>query len=161
MESLKQEVIRIHKCQEHIVLDNNNYCVSLLKFTEPRDFVICSTETKRNCSTQDIADIFTCMTEFIKNNPETSPCYSLIDVTKTDAFTLQQLATAADAFKKVKKFLETRLVGTVVKVGDYNDNDGFLGNAFKRLYTPVRPVKWHEEPGDGADFITEWEEKMK
>tara|TARA_Y100000389_G_C17459018_1_gene520281 strand:- start:3107 stop:3412 length:306 start_codon:yes stop_codon:yes gene_type:complete len=101
------------------------------------------------------------MTEFIKNNPETSPCYSLIDVTKTDAFTLQQLATAADAFKKVKKFLETRLVGTVVKVGDYNDNDGFLGNAFKRLYTPVRPVKWHEEPGDGADFITEWEEKMK
>lgn len=161
MESLKEEVIRVHGCKEHKVLENQSYCVSLLKFTEPRDFVICSTETKRNCSTQDISEIFTCMTEFMKNNPETSPCYSLIDVTKTDAFTLQQISTAADAFKNVKTFLETRLVGTVVKVSDESYNDGFLGNAFKRLYTPVRPVRWYEEPGDGAGFITEWEEKMK
>ena len=161
MESLKEEVIRVHGCKEHVVLENNSYCVSLLKFTEPRDFVICSTETKRNCSTQDITEIFTCMTEFIKNNSEISPCYSIIDITKTDAFTLQQLSTAADAFKKVKSFLETRLVGTVVKLNDECSNDGFLGNAFKRLYTPVRPVKWYTEPGDCSGFITEWEEKMK
>ena len=161
MESLKEEVIRVHGCEEHVVLENDSYCVSLLKFKKPRDFVICSTETKRNCSSNDISEIFTCMTEFIKNNPEASPCYSLIDVTKTDAYTLQQLKTAADAFKSVKTYLETRLVGTVMKVCDEHYNDGFLGNAFKRLYTPVRPVKWYEEAGDGADFITEWEDKMK
>jgi hypothetical protein len=161
MESLKAEVIRVHGCEEHIVMENNSYCVSLLKFTQPRDFVVCSTETKRNCSKQDITEIFACMTEFIKNNPEISPCYSLIDVTRTDAFTLQQLSAAADAFKNVKSFLETRLVGTVVKVSDDNYNDGFLSSAFKRLYTPVRPVKWYNEPGDGSGFITEWEEKMK
>ena len=161
MESLKEEVIRVHGCKEHKVLENQSYCVSLLKFTEPRDFVTVSTETKRNCSTQDISEIFTCMTEFIKNNPETSPCYYLIDVTKTDAFTLQQLSTAADAFKNVKTFMETRLVGTVVRVSDENYNDGFLSNAFRRLYTPVRPLKWYKDPGDASGFITTWEENMK
>jgi hypothetical protein len=161
MTSLKGEILNELDCEEHVVLQNDSYCVSLLKFTKPRDFVVCSTETKRNCSTQDIAEIFTCMTEFIKNNSETSPCYSLIDVTKTDAFTLQQLSTAAEAFKAVKSFLETRLVGTIVKVGDENYNDGFLANAFRRLYTPVRPVQWYEQPGDGSGFIKEWEEKMK
>ena len=161
MGALKQEILQVHECKEHVVLENESYCVSLLKFTHPREFVICSSETKRNCSTQDIVEIFTCMEEFIKNNPEVSPCYFLIDVTKTDAFTLQQLSMAADAFKKVKSFMETRLVGTVVKAGDESYNDSFLGNAFKRLYTPVRPVKWYEELGDGSGFITEWEEKMK
>lgn len=161
MESLKQEIINVHGCKEHIVLENNSYCVSLLKFTEHRDFVICSTETKRNCTTKDIDEIFTCMTEFLKNNPEISPCYAIIDVTKTDAFTLQQLSTAANAFNNVKSFLETRLVGSVVKVADDNFNDGYLCPMFKRLYTPVRPVKWYQKPGDGADFITEWEEKIK
>lgn len=161
MESLKKEIIRCHNCEEHVVLENESYCISLLKFNSPREFVVCSTETKRNCNKKDIEDIFACMTEFIKNNPEISPCYAIIDVTKTDAFTLTQLSTAADAFKKVKSYLETRLVGTVVKVSDDNYNDGFLSSAFKRLYTPVRPVKWYEQPGDGSGFIKEWEEKMK
>jgi hypothetical protein len=101
------------------------------------------------------------MTQFITNNPEASPCYSLVDVTKTDAYTLQQLKVAADAFTQVKSYLETRLVGTVIKVNEDNLNDGFLTTAFKKLYTPVRPVKWYEQPGDGAEFITEWEEKMR
>lgn len=161
MESLKQEILNHHQCTEHVVLQNDSYIISLLKFSTPRDFVVCSTETKKNCSSQDIAEIFTCMTEFIKNNPEISPCYGLIDVTKTDAFTLQQLSTAANAFKNVKPYLQTRLVGTIVKVNDENYNDGFLSNAFKRLYTPVRPVKWYENPGDASAFITEWEEKMR
>lgn len=161
METLKQEVIRHFKCEEHVVLETESYCVSLIKFTYPREFIVCSTETKRNCNKKEIGDIFACMTEFLKNNPETSPCYSIIDVTKTDAFTLAQLSAAADAFKNVKSYLETRLIGTVVKVGDENYNDGFLGSAFRRLYTPVRPVKWYENPGDGYEFIEEWEEKMK
>ena len=161
MESLKQEVIRVHKCEEHIVLENDSYVVSLLKFLSPRDFVVCCCETKRNCNLQDMTEIFACMTQFITNNPEASPCYSLVDVTKTDAYTLQQLKVAADAFTQVKSYLETRLVGTVIKVNEDNLNDGFLTTAFKKLYTPVRPVKWYEQPGDGAEFITEWEEKMR
>ena len=159
--SLKEEILNEFKCEEHIVLQNDSYCVSLLKFTHPRNFVVCSTETKRNCSTKDVAEIFTCMAEFIKNNPESSPCYSIIDVTKTDAFTLQQLSAAAETLKAIKSFLETRLVGTIVKMGDESYNDGFLTNAFRRLYTPVRPVKWYQEPGDGSGFIREWEERMK
>uniref|UniRef100_A0A6C0J082 Uncharacterized protein n=1 Tax=viral metagenome TaxID=1070528 RepID=A0A6C0J082_9ZZZZ len=160
MESLKEEVIRVHGCKEEVVMENESYCVSLLQFTNPRAFMICSTETKRNCSTQDIKEIFTCMTEFIKNNSELSPCYSFIDVTKTDVFTIQLLSTAADTFKNCKSFLETRLIGTVMKVDDEIFNNGFLSKALQRLYTPVRPVKWYRKPGDGSGFITEWEEKL-
>lgn len=161
MESLKNEVIRVHNCTEHVVIENDSYVVSLLQFEKPRNFVVCSTETKRNCTLQDVDEIFACMTEFIKNNPECSPCYSLIDVTKTDAFTLTQLKTAATQFKSCKKFIETRLIGTVIKVSDDTFNDGFLSAAFQRLYTPVRPIKWYKSENDGSNFITEWEEKLQ
>lgn len=157
MESLKDEVLRMHNCIEHVVKDTDSYQISLLKFEHPRDFIACSVETKGNCTQQDISEIFEAMTAFIKNNPESSPCYSLIDVTRTDAFTLQQLTMAANAFNSVKSYIQTRLVGTVVKVGEENYHDGIMSKAFKRLYTPVRPVVWYQKSGDCSNFITEWE----
>lgn len=161
METLKQEVMRGHKCTEHVVVDDPSYVVSLLKFSTPREFIVCSAESKGNFSRHQTDEIFACLTEFIKNNPEDAPCYCLLDVTRTDVFTLQQLQTASAAFGAVRSYLETRLVGTVVKVGDEQFNDGFLTAAFKRLYTPVRPVRWYTRPGDGAGFITEWEERLR
>jgi len=108
----------------------------------------------------DTKEIFACMTQFIKNNDESSPCYSFIDVSKTDAFTLQQLKYAAEAFNAVKRFIQTRLVGSVIKVGEDQFNDGFLSMTFKKLYTPIRPICWYETEGEASAFVTKWEEKM-
>lgn len=158
--SLIDELISGHGATEHVVFDKASFKVSLLKVFGKREFVICACETKKNLTMNDTAELFACMTEFIKNNDESSPCYSFIDVSKTDAFTLQQLKYAAESFKAVKTFIQTRLVGSVIKVGEDQFNDGFLSMTFKKLYTPIRPICWHEAEGQGSAFVTEWEEKM-
>ncbi len=160
METLKQEVIRLHKCTEHVVIDEPSYVISLLKFDGRRSFTVCSAESKGNLSNAAIEEIFSCLTEFIKNNPEDSPCYCLIDTTNTELFTLHHLQTASATLRSVRTYLETRLIGSVVKISADHYHDGFLTKTFKRLYTPVRPVKWYNEEGDGANFITEWETKI-
>lgn len=160
MQSPKEEIIDSFDCSEHVVLDKESYKISLLKLLSPREFVICCTETKRNCSKQDVEEIFACLLEFIKNNPETSPCYSIMDVSKTDAYTLQQLKIAADAFNSIQHLLKTRLVGSIVKVNEENSSDNILSSTFKRLYTPIRPIQYYEHDGEASSFIKEWEQKL-
>lgn len=158
--SLIEELVNSHAATEHVVLDKESYRVSLLKVMGKREFVICACETKKNLNMNDTREIFACMTQFIKNNEESSPCYSFIDVSKTDAFTLQQLKYAAESFTAVKQYIQTRLVGSVIKVGEDQYNDGFLSTTFKKLYTPIRPICWYEEPGQGSAFVRDWEDKM-
>lgn len=160
MESLKEEVIRLHECTEHNVLERVSFRVSLLKFSSPREFVACSVETKGNCNLQDTLEIVVCMTEFLKNNPEISPCYFLLDISMTDAFTLKQVSVVADALKDIKSYVVTRLVGSVIRVGDHFSYSNQIAKMLQSVYTPVRPLLWYKDPGDGASFIAEWEEKM-
>lgn len=161
MESLKEEIMRVHKCAEHVVIESNSYTVSLLQFTDPREFVVISTETRGKCSLDDVNAIFACMTEFMENNPENSPCYCIIDLSRTDTFTLQQIHAAAESLIKIKALLETRLVGSIIKVNEDQSDNGYVTNLFQRIYTPVRPILWYNSPGEGSEFIRKWEDELK
>lgn len=157
---MKQEIKDYYKCDEHVVIQSSSYIISLLNVISGREFSICSLETKKNLKSIEIQEIFACLQEFLTNVSEKSPCYVAIDVSKTDAFTISQLQHAANIFKKMKPYLETRLVGSIVKICDENHNDSFLTKAFHRLYTPIRPVLWWRKDGEAVNFIREWESKL-
>tara|TARA_Y100001936_G_scaffold252902_1_gene314771 strand:- start:2956 stop:3456 length:501 start_codon:yes stop_codon:yes gene_type:complete len=156
------ELVASRNFIEHIVIDKDTYKVSLLKSTkkQKREFSICAAETKKNISLTDAQEIFACVTEFIKNNPQVSPCYSILDVSKTETFTLHQLKYAASAFMSIKSFIESSLVGTILKISDTDQEDSFIVQAFQALYTPIRPICWYNNPGDAEKFVKECEEKL-
>lgn len=147
------------KCHKQPVLSTDAYTVDLLKFglNNTREFMVACVTTKRNCKKKEVEEMFKAVTEFVKNTPEANPCYVLIDVAKTDAFTLEQLKYAAASFKAVRPFLVTRLVGTMVKISEDSYQDSYLSKAFRKLYTPVRPVCWWRKPDDFKDFVNKWE----
>lgn len=152
------------KCNRQSVYSTEVYAIDLLKFdVDPavRNFQVAVVTTKKNCKQVDVEQMFRAITEFVQNTSEENPCYVLIDVTKTDAFTLEQLKFAAAAFKAVRSYLETRLVGSMVKVSDDAYEDTYLSQAFRKLYTPVRPVCWWRKDGDFKAFVEEWEAKLQ
>jgi hypothetical protein len=159
VQTLKEEVMGGHNSVEHVVLDTSSYTVSILEFNESRKFSAVSAETKKNVNIQDVNDICAAVCEYVKNNSEETPCYLLLDLSLSEIFTLSQITCAAKAFTSMKTHMKTRLVGSVVKCSD-EKIDNFLVVTFQKVYVPIRPLRWWEQPQDGSDFITVEEAKL-
>lgn len=155
-----EEVVSAFACTKSVVASTDAYEIVILKLAAPRSFMILSLQTKRNCKQHEIEEVFGAMVDFIKKTLVSQPCYYILDISKTDAISLGQLKHAAFMLHSVRQELETRLVGTVLKVDEDTYQDSYLASMFQKLYTPVRPICWWRAPGDAVGFIREWEHKM-